>query len=102
MSHGGAFGLKAPLPARNLAPEDAPGEAPAPVWTAQFAACWMKAWENGGRDSLGWQWNPYLGQSNGHGPIHGHHGHAHASGHDGFGGHHGGFAGGHGAGGGHF
>jgi hypothetical protein len=37
------FGLKAPLPHGNLAPEGAPGEAPPPIWTAQFAACWMKA-----------------------------------------------------------
>jgi hypothetical protein len=90
------FGLKAPLPAGNLAP----GEALPPIWTAQFAACWMKAWGNGGRDFLGWQWDPYLGQGNDHGPLHGHHGHAQASGHDGFGGHHGGFGADHGGGGG--
>jgi hypothetical protein len=96
------FGLTAPLPARNLAPEGAPGEAPPLIWTAQFAACWMKAWGNGGRDFLGWQWDPYRGQSNDHGPLHGHHGHAHGGGHDGFGGHHGGFGADHGAGGGHF
>jgi hypothetical protein len=92
------FGLTAPLPAGNLAPEGAPGEVPPPIWTAQFAACWMKEWGNGGRNFFAWQWDPYLGQSN----DHGHHGHAHGSGHDGyFGGHHGGFGGDHGVGGGH-
>lgn len=96
------FGLMAPLPAGNLVPEGPLGEAAPPIGTAQFAACWLKAWGNGGRDFFGWQWDPYLGQGNDHGSLHGHHGHAHGSGHDGFGGHHGGFGGDHGAGGGHF
>jgi hypothetical protein len=96
------FGLTAPLPAGSLVPQDPPGEAAPSAGTAQFAACWLKAWGNGGRDFFGWVWDPYSERSNDHGPLHGHHGHAHSSGHDGFGGHHGGFGGDHGAGGGHF
>lgn len=103
------FGLRAPLPAGNLVPDDPPGQAAPPIGTAQFAACWLKAWGNGEPDFFGWVWDPYSGQVTDHGPHQGHHGHAHGSGHDGsgghhggFGGHHGGFGAGHGGGGGHF
>ena len=107
------FGLTAPLPAGNLVPEDPHGEAAPPIGTAQFAACWLKAWGSGEGDFIGWIFDPYGGGSNDHGLHHsGHHGHAHGGGHDGygghhggghdgFGGHHGGFGGDHGAGGGH-
>lgn len=104
------FGLRAPLPAGNLVPDDQFGQAAPPTGTAQFAACWLKAWGNGEPDFFGWVWDPYGGQGTDHGPHQGHHSHAHGSGHDdgsgghhgGFGGHHGGFGAGHGGGGGHF
>ena len=96
------FGLTAPLPAGNLVPEDPRGAAAPPIGTAQFAACWLKAWGSGEGDFIGWVWDPYAGRSDDHGSFHGgHHGHAHGGGHDGFGGHHGGFGGDHGGGGGH-
>jgi hypothetical protein len=103
------FGLTAPLPAGSLVPEDRSGETVAPIGTAQFAACWLKAWGSGEGDFIGWIFDPYGGRSDDHGSFHGgHHGHAHGGGHDGsgghhggYGGHHGGYGGDHGAGGGH-
>jgi hypothetical protein len=107
------FGLTAPLRAGNLVPEDPHGEAVPPIGTAQFAACWLKAWGSGEGDFIGWVFDPYGGGSNDHGSLDGHHGHVHGGGHDGygghhggghhggFGGHHGGYGGDHGVGGGH-
>lgn len=96
------FGLTAPVPTAGSPLREPSGDPDPRPQTADFAACWQKAWSTAAPFELPFWWNPSQPTGPGHSAVPGHaHHHAydhHPDHHGGgfHGGHGGGFPGGHG------
>jgi hypothetical protein len=87
------FGLTAPVPAAGSPPASSDSAGPR-AQTADFAACWQKAWATAAPSGFWFSWDPYQRAGPGHSAAPGHHTYDHHGG--GFdAGHGGGFHGGH-------